>query len=116
MPLLPYDYLHLVNCPEVVTISDILCNSTAQIWHPWLNLPRKPELDLLPLELNFLYSRNLAYSFCLLQVQTSFASAVEAQTSFEKTHRVGISGRMGVPEEIRVFKSHVFTRVTFAFS
>ena len=22
MPLLPYDYLHLVNCPEVVTISD----------------------------------------------------------------------------------------------
>ena len=24
MPLLPYDYLHLVNCPEVVTISDIL--------------------------------------------------------------------------------------------
>ena len=25
MPLLPYDYLHLVNCPEVVTISDILC-------------------------------------------------------------------------------------------
>ena len=23
MPLLPYDYLHLVNCPEVVTISDI---------------------------------------------------------------------------------------------
>ena len=28
MPLLPYDYLHLVNCPEVVTISDILCSST----------------------------------------------------------------------------------------
>ena len=25
MPLLPYDYLHLVNCSEVVTISDILC-------------------------------------------------------------------------------------------
>ena len=25
MPLLPYDYLHLVNCPKVVTISDILC-------------------------------------------------------------------------------------------
>ena len=25
MPLLPYDYLHLVNCPEVVIISDILC-------------------------------------------------------------------------------------------
>ena len=25
MPLLPYDYLHLVNCPEVVTISDIFC-------------------------------------------------------------------------------------------
>ena len=25
MPLLTYDYLHLVNCPEVVTISDILC-------------------------------------------------------------------------------------------
>ena len=24
MPLLPYDYLRLVNCPEVVTISDIL--------------------------------------------------------------------------------------------
>ena len=30
MPLLPYDYLHLVNCPEVVTISDILCNTNAQ--------------------------------------------------------------------------------------
>ena len=26
MPLLPYDYLHLVNCPEVVIISDILCS------------------------------------------------------------------------------------------
>ena len=26
MPLLPYDYLHLVNCPEVVTISDNYCN------------------------------------------------------------------------------------------
>ena len=25
MPLLPYDYLHLVNYPEVVIISDILC-------------------------------------------------------------------------------------------
>ena len=25
MPLLPYDYLHLVNCPEVVTISDNYC-------------------------------------------------------------------------------------------
>ena len=25
MPLLPYDYLHLVNCPQVVIISDILC-------------------------------------------------------------------------------------------
>ena len=31
-------------------------NSTAQIWPPpWLNLQRKPELDLLPLELDFLY-------------------------------------------------------------
>ena len=25
MSLLPYDYLHLVNCPEVVTISDDYC-------------------------------------------------------------------------------------------
>ena len=25
MPLLPYEYLHLVNCPEVVTISDNYC-------------------------------------------------------------------------------------------
>ena len=31
-------------------------NSTVQIWpSPWLNLRRKPELDLLPLELDFLY-------------------------------------------------------------
>ena len=30
MPLLPYDYLHLVNCPEVVIISDILCSVT--VW------------------------------------------------------------------------------------
>ena len=28
MPLLPYDYLHLVNCPEVVTISDNYCNDS----------------------------------------------------------------------------------------
>ena len=35
-------------------------NSTVQIWlPPWLNLRRKPELDLLPLELNFLYGRSL---------------------------------------------------------
>ena len=27
MPLLPYDYLHLVNCPEVVTISDNYCTA-----------------------------------------------------------------------------------------
>ena len=26
MPLLPYDYLHLVNCPEVFTISDNYSN------------------------------------------------------------------------------------------
>ena len=25
MPILPYDYLHLVNCTEVVTISDNYC-------------------------------------------------------------------------------------------
>ena len=25
MPLLPYDYLHLANCPEGVTISDNFC-------------------------------------------------------------------------------------------
>ena len=32
-------------------------NSTVQIWlPPWLNLQRKPELDLLPLELDFLYA------------------------------------------------------------
>ena len=32
-------------------------NSTAQIWPPpWLNLRRKQELDLLPLELHFLYA------------------------------------------------------------
>ena len=31
-------------------------NSAVQIWQPpWLNLRRKPELDLLPLELDFLY-------------------------------------------------------------
>ena len=30
MPLLPYDYLHLVNCPEVVIISDILCRTKAK--------------------------------------------------------------------------------------
>ena len=31
-------------------------NSAVQIWQPpWLNLQRKPELDLLPLELDFLY-------------------------------------------------------------
>ena len=29
MPLLPYDYLHLVNCTVVVIISDILCTSLA---------------------------------------------------------------------------------------
>ena len=29
MPLLPYDYLHHVNCPEVVTISD---NITVLKW------------------------------------------------------------------------------------
>ena len=35
-------------------------NSTAQIRPPpWLNLRRKPELDLLPLELDFLYGDNL---------------------------------------------------------
>ena len=28
MPLLPYDYLHLANCPEVVTISDSYCRSS----------------------------------------------------------------------------------------
>ena len=31
MPLLPYDYLHLVNCPEVVIISDILCNGKTSL-------------------------------------------------------------------------------------
>ena len=35
-------------------------NSTAQIWPPpWLNLRRQPELDLLPLELDFLYGPDL---------------------------------------------------------
>ena len=35
-------------------------NSTAQIWLlPWLNLRRKPELDLLSLELDFLYGLDL---------------------------------------------------------
>ena len=29
MLLLAYDYLHLVNCPEVVTISDILCTAAS---------------------------------------------------------------------------------------
>ena len=29
MPLLPHDYLHLVNCHEVVIISDILCTKVA---------------------------------------------------------------------------------------
>ena len=34
-------------------------NSTVQIQPPpWLNLRRKPELDLLPLELDFLYGQN----------------------------------------------------------
>ena len=34
-------------------------NSTAQIRPlPWLNLRRKPELDLLPLELDFLYGHH----------------------------------------------------------
>ena len=31
MPLLPYDYLHLVNCPDVVIISDILCTIIKRI-------------------------------------------------------------------------------------
>ena len=31
MPILPYDYLHLVNCPEVVTISDNYCIQTGEI-------------------------------------------------------------------------------------
>ena len=40
-------------------------NSTAQIQPPpWLNLRRKPELDLLPLELDFLYGTTL-YSILL---------------------------------------------------
>ena len=39
MPLLPYDYLHLVNCPEVVTISDILCNPHAFIPSPEMSSP-----------------------------------------------------------------------------
>ena len=35
-------------------------NSTVQIRPPlWLNLLRKPELDLLPLELDFLFGRGL---------------------------------------------------------
>ena len=35
-------------------------NSTVQIQPPpWLNLRRKPELDLLPLELDFLYGMGL---------------------------------------------------------
>ena len=45
MPLLPYDYLHLVNCPEVVIISDILCNMEcgATGHHsPFLSLPLSP--------------------------------------------------------------------------
>ena len=37
MPLLPYDYLHLVNCPEVVIISDILCTDGST-----LNKPAQP--------------------------------------------------------------------------
>ena len=31
MPLLPYDYLQLMNCPEVVTISDILCSDSSYV-------------------------------------------------------------------------------------
>ena len=35
------------------------CNSTVQIQPPpWLNLRRKPELDSLPLELDFLYGHD----------------------------------------------------------
>ena len=35
-------------------------NSTVQIRPPpWLNLRRKPDLDLLPLELDFLYARGI---------------------------------------------------------
>ena len=33
MPLLPYDYLHLVNCPEVVTISDDYCKRYVSVWY-----------------------------------------------------------------------------------
>ena len=37
-------------------------NSTAQIRPPpWLNLRRKPELDVLPLELDFLYGYEAQY-------------------------------------------------------
>ena len=39
-------------------------NSTAQIRPPpWLNLRRKPELDLLPQELDFLYGRVIVANF-----------------------------------------------------
>ena len=41
-------------------------NSTVQIQPPpWLNLRRKPELDLLPLELDFLYGFTHFGSFIL---------------------------------------------------
>ena len=39
MPLLPYDYLHLVNCPEVVTISDILCSNDMNLSSQLLQIP-----------------------------------------------------------------------------
>ena len=42
-------------------------NSTAQIRQPpWLNLRRKPELDLLPLELDFLYDQTTYLDLDLL--------------------------------------------------
>ena len=42
-------------------------NSTAQIRRPpWLNLRRKPELDLLPLELDFLYDQTTYLDLDLL--------------------------------------------------
>ena len=38
MPLLPYDYLHLVNCPKVVIISDILCSKPVLIFELYTSL------------------------------------------------------------------------------
>ena len=57
---LAYFFIQFINANSTVLTGVIpkQSNSTAQIRPPWLNLRRKPELYLLPLDLDFLYGRD----------------------------------------------------------